>query len=159
MSLFPCFRPDVGFVILDGRSLIPKPRCGQLVGSGFRRRGWLHGRRPLLAGFKKRSIEPSRNALVLLEAGALQLPVVASRVGGVLELVEHGVTGSLVPSEDPNSLAAEMERLLTDPEHSDRLAGCAYERVRHRFRWERSCEEYLGVIEERSPVLPVRPAA
>jgi glycosyltransferase involved in cell wall biosynthesis len=49
--------------------------------------------------------------VVLLEAAAVGLPIVATRVGGVPEVVEDGVTGFLVPPGDPASLAAAMQRL------------------------------------------------
>jgi glycosyltransferase involved in cell wall biosynthesis len=49
--------------------------------------------------------------VVLLEAAAAELPVVATRVGGVAEVVEDGTTGVLVPPGDPAALAAAMERI------------------------------------------------
>src|SRR5262249_44554982 len=50
-----------------------------------------------------------------LEAMAAAVPVVATRVGGVPELVEDGVTGRLVPPADAAALSAAIEPLLTDP--------------------------------------------
>ena len=49
---------------------------------------------------------------VLLEAGALELPVVASRIGAVPELIEDGVNGRLVPPDDPPALAAALAALI-----------------------------------------------
>jgi glycosyltransferase involved in cell wall biosynthesis len=49
--------------------------------------------------------------VVLLEAAAVELPVVATRVGGVAEVVEDGITGLLVSPGDPAALAAAMERI------------------------------------------------
>ena len=46
----------------------------------------------------------------LLQAAAAGVPVVASRIGGIPEVVEDGVTGLLVPPEDPAALAAAIER-------------------------------------------------
>jgi glycosyltransferase involved in cell wall biosynthesis len=51
----------------------------------------------------------------ILEAMTTGLPVVATRVGGVPELVEDGVTGFVVPSENSAELAKALNRLLDDP--------------------------------------------
>jgi glycosyltransferase involved in cell wall biosynthesis len=53
--------------------------------------------------------------VVLMEALASRRPVVATRVAGVAELVEDGVSGFLVPPGDPVALADRLDRLLTDP--------------------------------------------
>jgi glycosyltransferase involved in cell wall biosynthesis len=61
----------------------------------------------------------------LLEAMAAGVPVVASRVGGVVEIVEDGATGLLVAPGDPRQLAGAIFRLLEDPSEALRLAGNA----------------------------------
>jgi glycosyltransferase involved in cell wall biosynthesis len=61
---------------------------------------------------------PSRSegfSNAIVEAMAAALPVVATNVGGNAEAVEDGVTGLLVPSEDPAALSAAISRLLSDP--------------------------------------------
>ncbi|HEY8548399.1 MAG TPA: glycosyltransferase [Vicinamibacterales bacterium] len=63
--------------------------------------------------------------VALIEAMAAARPVVATRVGGVPDVVEDGRTGRLVPADDPPALAAVMESLLTDPEARDRLGAAA----------------------------------
>ena len=52
---------------------------------------------------------------VLIEAGAARRPVVATRVGGTAEIVEHGVSGLLVPPGDSRALAAAIVTVLNDP--------------------------------------------
>ena len=71
--------------------------------------------------------------VVLMEAMASGLPVVATRVGGVAELVEDGVSGLLVPPGDAGVLAGAMDRLLADPDLCRRFgaAGSAAVRERH----------------------------
>ena len=63
-------------------------------------------------------VVPSRSegmGRIVLEASARSRPVVASRVGGIPELVEDGRTGLLVAPEDAGELAAAVIRLLEDP--------------------------------------------
>jgi glycogen synthase len=62
---------------------------------------------------------------VLVEAMQVGLPAVASRVGGVPEVVEDGVTGLLVAPGDPAALAAAMDAVLVDPDLAGRLGANA----------------------------------
>jgi glycosyltransferase involved in cell wall biosynthesis len=71
--------------------------------------------------------------LSILEAMAAGLPVVASNVGGVPELVIDGETGLLVPAGDPRSLATAIERLLEDPPFAGRLGDAGRSRVAEHF--------------------------
>jgi glycosyltransferase involved in cell wall biosynthesis len=71
--------------------------------------------------------------LSVLEAMAAGLPVVASAVGGVPEIVADGDTGLLVPPGDAAALAAALERLLADAALRRRLGAAGRERVRERF--------------------------
>ena len=67
---------------------------------------------------------PSRQEglpVALLEAMAHGCPVVATRVGGIPQLVEHGGSGLLVPPRDPAALRAAIEALLADPDLGRRL--------------------------------------
>lgn len=67
---------------------------------------------------------PSRSEglpVVLMEAMASALPVVATRVGGVAEIVDDGVSGSLVPADDPASLADALRQVLSDPVRAMRM--------------------------------------
>jgi glycosyltransferase involved in cell wall biosynthesis len=71
--------------------------------------------------------------IVLIEAMAAGVPVVAVASGGPLEIVEPGVTGLLAPSGEPGDLAAAIEELLADPARRATLAAAAAERCRERF--------------------------
>jgi len=90
-------------------------------------------------------VHPSRSdafPLVLLEAMAHGKPIVASRVGGIPEAVQDGVTGLLVPPGDHEELARAIGSLMTDSDRR-RLFG---ERGRRRVEEEFSLERHLGDI-------------
>ena len=71
--------------------------------------------------------------LTILEAMALSRPVVASNVGGIPEMIEDGVTGLLVPSQDPPALAGAIVRLLQDHQLADVLGRAGHDLVHDRF--------------------------
>ncbi|MEI8011298.1 MAG: glycosyltransferase family 4 protein [Candidatus Omnitrophota bacterium] len=67
--------------------------------------------------------------LSVMEASACGIPVVASRVGGLVEAVNSGETGLLVPARDPDALAAALERLLLDKALAERLGSAGRRRI------------------------------
>jgi glycosyltransferase involved in cell wall biosynthesis len=85
--------------------------------------------------------------LVLLEAGALGVPVVATAVGGIPEVVEDGVTGILVPPGQPDALADAVTRLLRDPERARAMGEAGRARVEREFTLERTIAGHLAVYE------------
>jgi glycosyltransferase involved in cell wall biosynthesis len=72
----------------------------------------------------------------LLEAMAASRPVIATAVGGVLDVVTHDETGLLVPSNDGKALAAAIARLHAEPKLSERLGRDAHALVHTRYRRE-----------------------
>ncbi len=83
--------------------------------------------------------------LVLTEALYLGTPVVATRVGGIPEIITDGVDGVLVPPADSEALAAAIAGLLNDPERRQRLAGAGRTRMCQRFRFEDMVRAYEAV--------------
>jgi glycosyltransferase involved in cell wall biosynthesis len=73
----------------------------------------------------------SLSALEAMDAG---LPVVASRTGGLPEIVEEGVTGHLVPEGNPQALAAALAALLADPRRARAWGEEGHRRVERHFR-------------------------
>ncbi|MFD4787120.1 glycosyltransferase family 4 protein [Streptomyces sp. NPDC058459] len=71
----------------------------------------------------------------ILEAMATGLPVVSTRVVGVVDCVEDGVNGLLTDARDPAGLADAVDRLLADGSLRTRLAATALEHVRTRWSW------------------------
>jgi glycosyltransferase involved in cell wall biosynthesis len=64
---------------------------------------------------------------------AMARPVVATAVGGNLDVLEDGVTALLVPPREPEALAAAIARLLTSPEEAARLGRAARRKVEDDF--------------------------
>jgi glycosyltransferase involved in cell wall biosynthesis len=77
------------------------------------------------------------------EAMAHGRPVVASAVGGLLDAVEDGVTGLLVPPRDPNALRQAIETLLTDAGLRQRLGSASRAAASVRFTWDAATAETL----------------
>jgi alpha-maltose-1-phosphate synthase len=73
--------------------------------------------------------------LINLEAMACETPVVASAVGGILEVVEDGQTGVLVEPGRPDDLAAAIRRLLEDPARGRAMGRAGRARVEAQFSW------------------------
>ena len=71
--------------------------------------------------------------LVLAEAGYFSLPAVATTVGGIPEVVENGVTGLLVPPDDPAALAQALRRLVDDPVERSSFGAAAKARAERMF--------------------------
>lgn len=91
---------------------------------------------------------PSRTealAYAVLEAGHAALPVVASNVGGLPEVVEHEKTGLLVPPENPDALAEAMRALLADSERAQKYGAALKARVEREFSKERMVRETLAL--------------
>lgn len=85
--------------------------------------------------------------LVALEAALMARPVVATRVGGLAEVVEHGTTGILVERDDPDVLASAILNLLEDPATADRLGLTARRRAEIRFSWDECVVAYERLYE------------
>jgi glycogen(starch) synthase len=85
--------------------------------------------------------------LVALEAALMERPVVATRAGGLVEVVEHGTTGRLVAREDPLALADAVIHLLENPAQADHLGRMARRRAMERFAWGRCVDEYEKLYE------------
>jgi colanic acid/amylovoran biosynthesis glycosyltransferase len=81
----------------------------------------------------------------LMEAAACGVPVVATAVGGVPELVEHGVTGLLTPAGDARALAAAVERLLRDPRLAAGMGAEARRQAERRLSIARQVDQLLAL--------------
>lgn len=85
---------------------------------------------------------------VLLAAYAHARPVVATSVGGLPALVEHGRTGLLVPPRDPDALAAALRELLEDPARRERMGADARRLVEQRHGWDGAAAAHAALYRE-----------
>jgi glycosyltransferase involved in cell wall biosynthesis len=93
---------------------------------------------------------PSRSegfGIVCAEAMAHGKPVVASAVGGLVNLVEHERTGLLVPPRDPRALRAALDRLLADRPLRLRLGGAGREKIIAGYSWDKVVRETRALYE------------
>ena len=84
--------------------------------------------------------------MTVLEAGSHGLPVVATRSGGHPEMVQDGVTGLLVPPDDPKALAQALERLLDEGLRTS-LGERARQHISSNFTVKAMAENYVAAIE------------
>jgi glycosyltransferase involved in cell wall biosynthesis len=84
----------------------------------------------------------------VLDAMACGVPVVATRAGGIPEMVEHGETGLLAPPQDPRALAQQVLAAMREPERSAERADKARRRVEGEFSVEAMVEGNLRVYEK-----------
>jgi D-inositol-3-phosphate glycosyltransferase len=93
---------------------------------------------------------PSRSesfGLVALEAAACGTPVVASAVGGLTTLVDHGHTGFLVEAHDPGAYAAAVRRIFDEPLAAERLSTASVLRAR-RYTWRAAASALVDLHDE-----------
>jgi glycosyltransferase involved in cell wall biosynthesis len=79
------------------------------------------------------------------EAMGCEVPVVATDAGGLPEVVEHGVTGLVVPRGDSTALAGAIGSLLEDPALRLRMGKAGRERALKHFDWDRTAEQFEAV--------------
>lgn len=96
--------------------------------------------------------------IVLLEAAAMQVPVVATSVTGCVDVVQNGVTGLLVPPCDAAGLAGALRTYLHDGKLRQRHGAAARDRALREFRpegiWQAVYEEYLKLLEKKRIPVP-----
>jgi len=85
--------------------------------------------------------------LVAAEAMALGKPVVATKVGGIPEIVHHGITGLLVPPRAPDKISQAVTELLRDEERRDCYGRAGRRRVEEYFAVERYCARIEAVLD------------
>lgn len=82
-----------------------------------------------------------------VEASACGVPVVVSNAGGLPEVVDHGVTGLVVPRDDPQALARALSTLLLDPARRATFGAAGRSHVLQRYEWERCVDTMIAAYE------------
>ncbi len=123
------------------------------IAGRVRRIGYLADERLLASAYRdaRAVVLPSEYeafGLVLLEALAQGTPVVASRVGGIPEIVEDGRTGLLVPPRSPEALARALERMWDEPALGRRLGAAGRQEVVPRYSWSAVATEVDRIYRE-----------
>jgi glycosyltransferase involved in cell wall biosynthesis len=151
--------PDVGFVVIgDGPQRTALERLAADLALPVRFLGFQPDA-PALIGALDVLVVPSfteGTPLVVLEAGAAGVPVVATAVGGIPEQVRHGIEALLVAPGDDNALAKACLRVLRDKVLRAKLATAARQRLHERPDREagvRAIEALYGRIVSRKPEL------
>ncbi len=86
--------------------------------------------------------------VAIMEAMALKKPVVACKVGGVVDVIDEGVTGLMVPPRDPGALAEAIEEILTDTRKMEEMGRAGYARIRDSFDEAKFNETRLKKVRE-----------
>jgi glycosyltransferase involved in cell wall biosynthesis len=145
--------PEVIFLLVgDGKERINLERTVSKLGVG---------EKVVFAGMRKDIPEilsildvfvlPSLNEglpMALLEAQAAQVPIVATRVGAIPDVVKDGITGILIPPEDPDAIAKSIVRVLSDRKSACNMAQKGFERVRNNFSSEKMACKYIALYQE-----------
>ena len=85
---------------------------------------------------------------VIKEAFYLKIPIIATNVGGIPELITNNKTGILIPPDDPEVLQNSINKLLLDYETSKKLADNGYEFVINNLTWEILLPKYVKFYED-----------
>jgi len=86
--------------------------------------------------------------MVLLEAGAVGVPIIATNVGGIPEMITDGKEGLLVPPESPRAMAEAIMRLMESPELRFTLGEAFHARIARDFTLDSMCQKTLAVYQE-----------
>jgi glycosyltransferase involved in cell wall biosynthesis len=90
--------------------------------------------------------EGTPNAIV--EAMAMETPIVATDVGGTAELIHHGVHGLLTPPGNPGALARAIEQALDEPDATAKRCAAARKRIERELSFERRMKTVESIYEQ-----------
>lgn len=151
-ALLPQHAGRLRLSIIGDGPLLPSVKA-QVAAAGLDDVVWLPGARSDIAAlmhsfslFALPSLAEG-TPVSLLEAMACGLPVVASNVGGIPEVIQDGEQGSLVPAADSAALAAAIARYVQDPALAARHGRAARERIEQRYSMQAMLAAYTGLYD------------
>jgi glycosyltransferase involved in cell wall biosynthesis len=86
--------------------------------------------------------------MALLEAMASRVPVIATKVGAIPNVIEDGISGMLIPPRDPKAIVDAVNSLLSNGHSAQEMAQKGFERVRDNFSSKIMSEKYMAVYKE-----------
>ena len=86
--------------------------------------------------------------MALLEAMSAALPVIATSVGGIPEVIRDGFNGLLVPPEDPAALASAIDYVCNDSALAKNLGNNAHKTIEERFSLDKVARSYSQIYQE-----------
>lgn len=86
--------------------------------------------------------------VVLLEAMAFGVTVIGSNIGGIPDIIEDGINGTLVSPENPDELSDQIIKLLNEPELRKKLIYTAFKNVNEKFSWERIGRQFIMAYDQ-----------
>jgi len=159
LAAFPAQQADLRLGIVGDGPLLPALR-ERIAREGWGSQVWLPGARDdvaeIMRGFSV-FVLPSLSEgtpVTIMEAMATGLPVVASRVGGVPQLVIDGQTGLLSDPADPHSLAGAIGAYIADPALAGRHGAAGRARVQAHFGVDAMVTKYDALYGRRKRLLP-----
>ena len=84
----------------------------------------------------------------LIEAAATALPLIGTKMPGVVEIIEDGVNGTLIPTRNSQALAQAIEELADDPQKAERYGNASLDRANNEFDHRRVVGEYMKLYEQ-----------
>jgi len=94
------------------------------------------------------TLVPEAFGRVIVEAGAVGTPVLATKVGGVLDIIDHGENGLLVPPRNPEAMAESMYKILTNRELSESFATRLRKKVEESFTLDMMVEKTMEIYRD-----------
>jgi sugar transferase (PEP-CTERM/EpsH1 system associated) len=166
-ELIPSKRANLRLAIIGDGPLLPAIRA-KVASAGLTDMVWLPGARTDIADILRSFTIFAMSSIAegtpgsALEAMASGLPVVGTRVGGIPEVIEDGVTGCVVPPSDAMAMAVALEHYIAEPERAFRHGAAGRERVQRRYNMAGMMAAYMSLydalcerkIKLRKPIKP-----